>query len=296
VPVAPLAAGWRREFPGDSAAFFGAAAMGGPGLGLTAVYDPVLARVRLAGSGLPYNVTRVEVWRYDTATLTNAVLVRGSGLAAGPGDVIRVDDYEFAAGVANTYELRAYAGSTLLGTARVLITPALGSVWLKNVARPYLNRAVTVTGFSDVAMPARGAVFEVLGRRDPIAVTEVRGSKRFELELMAADAAEAEAIELALSFGDTLFLHVPAGCGVPGSMHAFVGDVTVARRAQRAVRRYLTLPLTQVAAPAGAVVGSTVTWQGVLSAYPTWADLLAAKASWLDVLQSVSAPADEVVG
>lgn len=296
MPVAPLAAGWRRHQPGAAAGYFGASAMGGPGLGLTAVYDPLLSRVRLAGSGLPYNVTRVEVWRYDTPVLTNPEVVRGSELAAGPADTVRVDDYEFAAGVANTYVLRAYAGDVLLGTARVVLTPVLTSVWLKNVARPYLNRAVTVTGFSDVARPARGAVFDVLGRRLPVAVTEVRGSRRYELTLAAADAGEAEAIELALSFGETVFLHTPAGCAVPGSMHAYVGDVTTSRTSTRGVRRYLSLPLTEVDAPAAEVVGATITWQGVLAAYPTWADLLAAKATWLDLLESISDPGDEVIG
>lgn len=296
MPIAPLAAGWRRHQPGDASGFFGASAMGGPGLGLTAVYDPLLSRVRLSGSGLPYNVTRVEVWRYDTPVLTSPEVVRGSELAVGPADTVGVDDYEFTAGVPNTYVLRAYAGALLLGTVSVVITPVLTSVWLKNVARPYLNRAVTVAGFSDVALPARGAVFDVLGRRRPVAVTEVRGSRRYELTLAAVDAVEAEAIELALSFGDTVFLHTPAGCAVPGSMHAYVGDVTVSRTAARGVRRYLSLPLTEVDGPAAEVVGATITWQGVLSAYPTWADLIAAQASWLTLLQSISDPGDEVIG
>ncbi len=194
--------------------------------------------------------------------------------------------------------MEAEARYTFVGASVLVLIAALvaGLVWLKNVGRPYLNRRVTVAGFSDVVAPARGGVFDVLGRRLPVAVTDVRGSRRYELTLVAADAAEASAIEFALSFGDTMLLHVPAGCVVPASMHVFVGDLATSRHSARATRRFLSLPLTEVDAPAAGVVGATITWQGVMNAYPTWADLLAAQASWLTLLESISAPSDEVVG
>ncbi len=299
MPTAPLAAGWARQYPGA----FGAAASApgaGAGLGalrLSAVVDLTLARVRLTGAGLPYNTTRVEILRYDTAVLTNGQVVRGSELDVTSADVVQVDDYEFAPATANTYVLRAYAGNTLVGTAQAVVTPTLDGVWLVNVARPFVNRRVTVAGWAEVTRPARGAVHEVLGRVLPVAVTEVRGSRRFTLTLVAADQAEADAIELALSFGDTVFLQIPSpDCPIPGPMHVFVADVTTSRRSQRGVRRYLSLPLTEVDGPDSGVVGATITWQGVLSAYPTWADLLAAKTGWLSLLESISAPADEVTG
>lgn len=262
---------------------------------LTVTYDPTLARVRIAG---------VDLGAADHAVIdrsTNGVAwttVRGGAAAEVTGGTVRLDDYEFTDGTPATYRLRLYdAADVLLGTLTGTVTPALGTVWLKNVGRPYLNRAVVVTGFGDVTAPARGGVFEVLGRRLPVAVTDVRGSRRYDLEVRASDLEIADAIELALSFGDPMFVHVPADCVVPRSMYAFVGDVTQARRGKHDTTvRYFTLPLTEVDAPEASVVGSTVTCAGILAAFATCADVLAAFPTVLDMLDYVSDPVDEVVG
>jgi hypothetical protein len=65
------------------------------------------------------------------------------------------------------------------------ITPLLGGmVWLKSVARPFLNRQVTVVDYSDVERPARNGVFDVVGRSLPVSVSDVRGSRRWTLEVL----------------------------------------------------------------------------------------------------------------
>lgn len=270
-----------------------------PGVGyasdLTVTYDPTLARVRLVASGLSAAAYAVVERSVNGVQWTT---VRGGAHAVPAGGVVRLDDYEFPDAVPVTYRVRSFDGSdVLLGTLSGSVTPALGGVWLKSAAYPFLNTPVTVTGFGDVTAPARGAVYDVLARRDPVAVTEVRGSRRYELTLRAADDVEEAALELALSFGDTAYVHVPAGCVVPRSMWAFVGDVTISRPPRHdSTARYFVLPLTEVAAPDPAIVGATITWAGVTAAYATWADLMVAKPTWADVLESISAPADEVVG
>ncbi len=264
---------------------------------LTVTYDPTLARVRINATAV-YVGGRVELLRYDTPLLVNGQAVRGGSVD--PMDVqdLRVDDYEFTDGVLNTYQLRVYDGAdTLLYTLTAAVTPALGGIWLKNLGRPYLNRQVTVTGFGDVAAPARGGVIDVIGRRNSVAITDVRGPRRYDLVLRAADLDEADTLDLALSFGDPVFVHVPAGCLVPRSMHAFVGDVTSTRPPRHdSTARYFTLPLTEVDAPDGSIIGTTVTCAGILAAFPTCAAVLAAFPTVLDMLDYVSAPSDEVVG
>lgn len=295
--LAPVVAGLARRTGGTLGSFAAPSAGAPAGLALTATYDGVLARVRLVGTGLPYNVTRVELVRYDTATLTNPEDVRGGAQDASSADVVRVDDYEFTSGVVNTYKLLAYAGDTLVGTASATITPALDGIWLKSPYFPFLNQRVTVVDFSAVEMPARGGLFDVLGRRDPIAVTEVRGSRRFTLIVRPADRDAEEQLRTALSFGHTAFLHVPDGCVVPESMHAFVGDVSISRPPKHdSQARYLSLPLTQVAPPGASIVGATATYGGLASAFATYADLTAALPTYLDVAQYVAAPSDEIVG
>lgn len=271
-----------------------------PILAVTPSYDDTLGRVQLAVTGFPAGTTELRVTRFNNASLTGGVTVRGTpltGINATVDTARTIDDYEFSPGELNTYRVVAYDSSgAVRGSVDSAITPTLATVWLKSIARPFLNRTVTVVDFSDVAMPARGGVLEVLDRRNPVAVTSVRGSRRYELTLSTATLDEAEALELALSFGDALLVHVPAACVIPASMYAFVGDVTVMRRGKHdTARRYFTLPLTQVDAPATVIVGYTVTWAGVQSTYATWAAVTAAHSTWLSLTTYVSAPLAEVV-
>lgn len=267
-------------------------------MALTATYDATLSRVVLAATGINATSVRTEIRRWENGEVTSdarADLVRGGDLGAVTTGTAY--DYEFAPGVANVYQLRSYnVSGTLLDTMLATqVTPVLTATWLKSIYRPFLNRTVVVTAWSEVASAARGGVLQVMSRREPVAVTDLRGARTWSLELMAADDEEADAIELALSFGDVLLFQGPAGCPVPDG-YVWVGDTTRARRATYGTRRYLTLPLTEVAAPDPSVVGYTVTWAGIVAAYATWTTLGAAKATWLAVNQTVSTPTDEVVG
>lgn len=176
------------------------------------------------------------------------------------------------------------------------ITPGMDRIWLKHPGRPYLNRPITVVDWSEIKRPARSGVFDVVGRSYPVAVTELRGSRRYTLTITTTSLAAHDDLDGALSAGEPVLVHVPTGCPVPG-MYAIVGDTTSARprRGRRSARRYLDLPLVEVAAPAGTLVGSTVTWQGVLNAFATWADVLAAEPTWADLLDRIGTPGDVIV-
>jgi hypothetical protein len=267
----------------------------------TATYDPDLARVQIEASTWGATVAYATVIRYDNPQLTNGVVVRGGArVPISTGQTLRLDDYEFTDGELNTYRVRAYNASDVevpTYSYTATITPVLDQVWLKSIARPFLNRPVEVFEYSDVALPGRGAVFEVLGRRLPVAVNEVRGSRRFEVTLLARTDEDVEDLELFLSYGDTVFLQPPADSPVPGPLYAQVGDVVRTKGGRHQMqRRYYNLPLTEVAAPDANVVGYTATWTGIVAAYATWSSLVAAQPTWLDVSQYVSAPSDEVVG
>ncbi len=298
--TAALTAAWRRWAGGKEGAFAAPSSDLGSGLYLLATYDDTLARVQLVAGGYPYNVASIVLDRFDSTPLVSPTDVRGGTQDVGPFDTTHVDDYAFTSGVVNTYRLRAYAeGGALLGTVYATITPAVSTVWIKSVARPFLNRTVTVVDFSAIGTPARGGILEVAGRRLPVAITEVRGSRNFELVLRAADTEEAEALELFLSFGDVILLQPPADCIVPGAMFAWVGDVSFTRIGKHDSRvQYFRLPLTEVAAPDAGIIGYTITWSGVVAAWATWGDLLADPEvpTWAALLQYVSAPEDEVVG
>lgn len=267
----------------------------------SATYESTLSRVQIGATTWGATVTYATVTRYTNAALTNGEFVRGgTHIPISTGQTLRLDDYEFTPGVLNTYRVRAYNASNVevpTYSYTATITPALDGIWLKSIVRPFLNRRVTVSGFDGLQLPARGTTFQVVGRRDEVAITEVRAGRRYSLALRAVDLAEAEALEVMLSFGDVMLVHVPDGCVVPRSMYAFVGDVSIERGPKHDTEvRYLSLPLTEVAAPAAQLVGYTATYGGLAAAFATYAALAAALPTYLDVAQYVAAPSDEVVG
>lgn len=174
------------------------------------------------------------------------------------------------------------------------ITPNLTEVWLKNLARPFLNRAVVVTDWSDVEQASRNGIFDIVGRSNPVAVTDVRTSRRYVLTIMLDSGDDAEDMRLCLAAGDPVLLHVPADCDVPG-MYAVVGDIAISRRSQRAVRRFITLPLVECAKPGPDIVGATATYQTVLNNYATYADVLAAFDTYQELLDLIAEPAEVIV-
>lgn len=179
----------------------------------------------------------------------------------------------------------------------VSITPSLGGqIWLKNITRPFLNRVITVTEFSETSRPGRGAVFPIVGRSYPVAVTDLHSSRQQTIEVMTTTLAAADELDLITAAGDPVLLHVPAGCPVRG-MYAVIGDTSQSRRTRSAksARRYTSVPLTEIARPDSLAAGATVTWQGVINAYATWQALVAAKASWQAVVDTVGAPTDVIV-
>jgi len=137
------------------------------------------------------------------------------------------------------------------------ITPVLDGVWLKSISNPALNRKVTVRDWSDITRPSRTGLFQVVGAKYPIAVTEVRGSRQWTLELRA-DLAEAAAIDALLDDGGVLLVHVPADSTVPGG-YVVAGDSSEKHFEFDVPKtRFISLPLTEVAAPPPEVTGVAV--------------------------------------
>lgn len=179
------------------------------------------------------------------------------------------------------------------------ITPVLGGVWLKSVARPFLNRQVEVRDFSEVERPSRAGVFEVVGRSYPVAVTDLRASRRWSLQLSTYSREDADDLELLLAGGDILLVHVPQDgsrlSAVPGGYVA-AGYAQVATPPTTDLRmRVFEVAFTEVAAPGPDVVGSASNWQSVLNMYPTWEAVLNAHPTWADLLELVGEPTDVIV-
>ena len=176
----------------------------------------------------------------------------------------------------------------LLQTAS--ITPTLTTLWIKSIGRPFLNTAaVPLKPVPIDESEARNGVFEVIGRSDPVAITDVRANRGYVLRVLAETDEEQSRLDLLIESGDPIFLHLPADFPKP-SMYAVIGA-----KSFDPLTGVYTLPLRKVAAPGPDVVGATATWQTVINTYATWADVIAANATWANLLELVASPSEVIV-
>lgn len=203
-----------------------------------------------------------------------------------------VDDYEFPVGQLITYRVRSFTSEGVAAvTTTCQITVDLDDVWLKSIGRPFLNRAMRCVGNpSPITRRARNGIFPIVGRSYPVAVTDLRGSREVVMTVITKTTQEREDLDLLLASGDPVFVQTPLTHPLP-TMYAVIGDTSEERPVLNRLcdndwRRW-ELPLTEVAAPGPDVVGSTSTWQTVVSTYATWADVMAAHATWASVLELI---------
>lgn len=176
------------------------------------------------------------------------------------------------------------------------IVPVLDRVWLKSLTRPFLNRPVTVVGFTDPSRPARSTEHDVVGRTNPVARNDLRSSRRWTVDLYTKTASDAQTLDFLLASGDVMLLHVPRGADVPGG-YVQIKD-TGQRHPDGRVRgaaRVFTLPLVEVAPPGPDVAATIGTWTSVLAGYADWNAVLAAFPTWADLLALHGDPAEVIV-
>lgn len=221
-------------------------------------------------------------WDYFSSPLGN-----GGVLFPGQSVTVTGGSAAISIGLSLTFVSAAYV--TLETTT---ITPAMTDIWLKNVLRPNLNMIIPTEGDTDITEPSRSNAFAVIGRNLPVAVTDVRGSQQFNMYLGVLDNTTRDNIRNALATGDVMYIHIPNDTAYPiKSMYVLVGNTDWRDR----LRQY-TLPLTQVAAPDGTIIGDTVLWLDVIATYATWSDLIAAKATWSDVVSMIAPGGQVIVG
>lgn len=169
-----------------------------------------------------------------------------------------------------------------------VITPTLTSAWFKVPSRPSLNTPVTISWDGTISRPARTGVFEVLGRTNPIAVTDVQGSRRLTLTLIALNISDANELDQKLSTGDPVFIQAPAPNSSVPTLYAVIGDVSQIRPSNRANRRYFTVPLTEVAAPGSTVYSDTYTYADVALDFVDYSAILPVAATYSDLVDKIS--------
>lgn len=228
-----------------------------------------------------------QSWSYNIQT-ASADIVASTAVATGGASAISRASY-----------VSLYHENLLLSTETASILPELTSVWFKVIAKPFLNRTVyCIPKPGPVTRRARQGIFPIIGRSFPIAVTDVRGSREYDLDAITRTTEEYEDFDLMLSTGDIIFIHTPPGSPI-ATAYVAIDDV-VRRQPLTGSRcgndwRVFTLPLIEVAAPGANIVGSIGTWQTVVNTYATWSDVLANHPTWSDLLTLVGSPDDVIV-
>lgn len=177
------------------------------------------------------------------------------------------------------------------------ITPTLDAIWLKSISRPFLNQTVEIVQPAGMGAtrPARTGVFDIVGRSFPVAVNDVRKSRRWTMLLRTENDTAKGTLELLLASGDVILIQVPAACDHIPHGYVSVGDVDQTWHPLRPRHVLHVLPVVEVAPPGAGVIGASVTWQTVLNEYISWSDLLANQASWATTLTLVGDPSEVIV-
>lgn len=247
-------------------------------------FDETRGRIRVQAFTFGPLVTQVRVQRRAVAS-GRYVDVRGGTVPVLGGYMTRpVDDYEYPAGVDMAYAIQGLNDQgAVVQAATVYRSGGDDRAWLKFIANPVLNQPITLlTDFDGVEREARTGLFEVQGRRDPIAVTDVHSSRRMTIRVKTETPAETAALDQALSLGIPCFVQVPAGIPVP-TVYASIGSYRWQPPTKRSKRSIFEIPLVEIAAPHPSIMGAFATWQSVLEAHTSWEDLYFRNATWRHV-------------
>lgn len=202
-----------------------------------------------------------------------------------------VTDYEAPLGVPFSYRIEFYNASTgALAGYRITGTYTLDPgdpnyVWLKDPARPILNRRVLVKQAPDWSQPIEQNVFRPRGRQNAIVLSGTRSGREGSLVVWTQTDDERESMRFLLATGNVLLWQSAPGMG-ESDVYVSVAETAFPRISEEAPEQWRewTLPLTEVDRPTGGMAGSP-TWTvrdvaienatvlSLLSRYPTVLDL-----------------------
>lgn len=247
------------------------------GLLVSALYDDRRGRIRISAQGLAPEVVRAVV-SHRRAGTTRWSEVRGGRVAVSAGVFVRtVDDYEFSSGATMEYRIQGLSSSEgepdVIAQTRVIdVGPVLERVWIKFIARPFLNRRVELIGWSSTTQRARASRYDVANASLPVVITDRHLGREFSVDVAVHTIADREALRTSLAEGVPVLLHTPSTIACP-TIYGSVGDFTYDRPSARSLRSIFTIPLTEVASPPPSVVGVGLTYGVLASQAATYADV-----------------------
>jgi hypothetical protein len=176
--------------------------------------------------------------------------------------------------------------------ATASVTPTQDEVFLKSVQFPSLNWQLDCVDWDALSRSSRAGLFDIKGRHEILAITDVGSSATFSLTFVTRSKAENRAVVALLTYGGVLLLQPPgdddsedcpvAYSGIPGG-YVVPGNSVQAHAVRGQALWSWTVEFTQVAAPDESVVGTTITWQqlwDIIGPDGTWEDVWATWPTW----------------
>lgn len=208
-------------------------------------------------AGSPVTTDRVEIQRLglDGLWVPVRTLADNTGLVGGATAVIR--DYESSNGVLTQWRARMlhlYGGGLYAASGWTQAASSWsGKVWwLKHPSRPALNLDAIHAAIMSSTQPARQGVFQPVGSKLPVVVSDTRGGETGDI-VMRGVTADRAAMDLLLDTVSVLLLQGPAGSDEP-DRYVVVSNLTVERivDGQPGNKFQLALSWVETSSPTGA--------------------------------------------
>jgi len=230
--------------------------------------------------------------RGDGATATVSRLEPGGAVTEVRGSPFPLDtvttvglafDYEFPFDTPIRYRILSGGITTESNTVTV---PSEGRDWLRSLSTPSRSLAVEVVEFDGKDATGRVSLYQVHGRREPVAVTDVLSAYTGTITLYAEGSDVVRLADL-LSDGYPIMFHSPPEHGE--DRFYFVATGVKWQRVSRLAHdqgRYLELTVAEVDS-SRLILGvspTQYTWASLTDDYPDWAAVVADFPTWRDVV------------
>jgi hypothetical protein len=204
-----------------------------------------------------------------------------------------VEDYEAPLGSRIWYVAEWYNSSGVLVArlqTQIITAPVLADgdyVWFKSPGLPAMNVMVMMETAVKWDRAARSAALTIVGRRNPVQITDVRGGRTGSLSILIWDEPSQVLFDQLLDPGLPVLIQAMPGYGLPGNLYVSVGDSStesVVNVASDEGWRW-TLAVSEIDRPEGGLQGSAAgTWQDVMATNADWGAVDATFGNWAQVL------------
>jgi hypothetical protein len=198
---------------------------------------------------------------------------------------ITLHDYEARQGLETDYILTNEDG--VISDSERIVIPAWGT-WLKDPFRPFMNAKVLWNSDSEYTRPAQQVVLKARGAKFPVVQSDRRMAPNGTIRVLTTDEDEARKLVALLDTTNTVMVDVDLAWGVP-VRYVAIGDITGSRTSTDTDRnlsweeRFWDLPIQEVAAPIGAPIAQSLTYESIPANFGAYISLPASIATYNDL-------------